>query len=605
MSSENMSKLTLHVRMSTGSRFSIGGSESNVTKESTVGEVKQLIAVNEGSDHCPVERQRLIFRGRILSENSNTLEQYGITENDAVLHLVKGSAAVPPAVASSSSPTAAAASNNRTAAPAPATTAAASSSTGSATMGRTGSVSGSFANLFQDPTLANMQNNPMMQQMLADPSFMQSMMNSPLFQNPDMLLNLMQANPQMRQLMDANPQLRHVLTDPQILQQTMQAMRDPSHMATMMRNQDLAMSQIENYPGGFNALRRMYEEVQEPMMEAMSSGAGLPSQPTSSSSSAAGASSTRSVAMPNPWGTSTPAASTTTTATNPAGGTRSSIRTPPTDPSVSTTLPNFSSSPNYLDSLMMGAAAPGAMGATPPPPELMEQTLAMLENPTLRNAITTAMLDNPQMMQQMMELNPQLRQLRQENPAMAQMLSNPQFLRTMMDPSVMRAMMTLQQSVGNDPNILQSIQTLQEALGGGTTTAVTPGTMFPYTAAGMANSPPVIPAGVPAPPVGGLDFSTLLQQTQNMNISHQQQQQQRRYDVLVSQLVDMGFDDREANLRALQATGGNINRAVDYLLENPSIPSTPITTTNSNNNNNEGGGTNSGDTLPDSTNNGQ
>jgi ubiquilin len=258
----------------------------------------------------------------------------------------------------------------------------------------------------------------------------------------------------------------------------------------------------------------------------------------------------------------------------------------------------------------MGAAAPGGMGATPPPPELMEQTLAMLENPTLRNAITTAMLDNPQMMQQMMELNPQLRQLRHENPAMAQMLSNPQFLRTMMDPSVMRAMMTLQQSIGNDPNMLQSIQTLQEALGGGTTPGTT-STMFPYTAAGMANPPPVIPAGVPTPPVGRLDFSTLLQQTQNMNISHQQQQQQqqqqllRRYDVLVSQLVDMGFDDREANLRALQATGGNINRAVDYLLENPSIPSTPITTTNTNNNNNEGGGTNNGDTLPDSTNNGQ
>lgn len=587
---ENTRKLTLHVRMSTGSRFSIGGSDSNVTKNSTVGEVKQLIADNEGSDHCPVERQRLIFRGRILSENSNTLEQYGVTENDAVLHLVKGSAAVPPVPALSSS---------TSATPSPANTTAASATMGSSAVSRSSlsptTNAGSFANLFQDPTLANMQNNPMMRQMLADPSFMQSMMNSPLFQNPDMLLNLMQANPQMRQLMDANPQLRHVLSDPQILQQTMQAMRDPSHMATMMRNQDLAMSQIENYPGGFNALRRMYEEVQEPMMEAMSSGAGLPSQPTSSSS-AAGASSrseggSGSVAMPNPWGPSTPA----TTNTRPP------IRTPPTDPSTLTALPNFSPSPNYLNSLMMGAAPPPpsvGMEATSPPPELMEQTLAMLENPTLRNAITTAMLDNPQMMQQMMELNPQLRQLRQENPAMAQMLSNPQFLRTMMDPSVMRAMMTLQQSIGNDPNILQSIQTLQEVLGGGTPG----GTMFPYTAAGIANPPPVIPAGVPSPPVGGLDFSTLLHQTQNMNITHQQQQQQRRNEVLVSQLVDMGFDDREANLRALQATGGNINRAVDYLLENPSIPSTETTATDTINNE---GGTSNGDALPDSANNGQ
>jgi hypothetical protein len=28
-----------------------------------------------------------------------------------------------------------------------------------------------------------------------------------------------------------------------------------------MRSQELAMSQIENMPGGFNALRRMYEDV--------------------------------------------------------------------------------------------------------------------------------------------------------------------------------------------------------------------------------------------------------------------------------------------------------------------------------------------------------
>jgi ubiquilin len=29
------------------------------------------------------------------------------------------------------------------------------------------------------------------------------------------------------------------------------------------------MSQIENHPEGFNALRRMYHDIQEPMMEAM------------------------------------------------------------------------------------------------------------------------------------------------------------------------------------------------------------------------------------------------------------------------------------------------------------------------------------------------
>jgi hypothetical protein len=36
--------------------------------------------------------------------------------------------------------------------------------------------------------------------------------------------------------------------------------------------------------------------------------------------------------------------------------------------------------------------------------------------------------------------------------------------------------------------------------------------------------------------------------------------------LLLSQ--DMGFFDQESNIRALQATGGNVNAAVDRLLQN-------------------------------------
>lgn len=37
--------------------------------------------------------------------------------------------------------------------------------------------------------------------------------------------------------------------------------------------------------------------------------------------------------------------------------------------------------------------------------------------------------------------------------------------------------------------------------------------------------------------------------------------------VVVVLLQDMGFFDQEANIRALQATGGNVNAAVDRLLQ--------------------------------------
>ena len=65
----------------------------------------------------------------------------------------------------------------------------------------------------------------------------------------------------------------------------MEMMRNPAAMDQAMRSQDLAMSQIENLPGGFNALRRMYEDVQAPMMEAAQSAHAEQQQGSNSNSS--------------------------------------------------------------------------------------------------------------------------------------------------------------------------------------------------------------------------------------------------------------------------------------------------------------------------------
>lgn len=35
-----------------------------------------------------------------------------------------------------------------------------------------------------------------------------------------------------------------------------------------MRNQDRALSNLESIPGGYNALRRMYTDIQEPILNA-------------------------------------------------------------------------------------------------------------------------------------------------------------------------------------------------------------------------------------------------------------------------------------------------------------------------------------------------
>lgn len=53
-----------------------------------------------------------------------------------------------------------------------------------------------------------------------------------------------------------------------LISQTMELARNPAMMQEMMRNQDRALSNLESIPGGYNALRRMYTDIQEPMFSA-------------------------------------------------------------------------------------------------------------------------------------------------------------------------------------------------------------------------------------------------------------------------------------------------------------------------------------------------
>lgn len=132
--------------------------------------------------------------------------------------------------------------------------------------------------MFGLPDMSTMQQN-----MLRNPEMMRQMMDSPLFQglldNPDVLRSTIQSNPAMQQLLEQNPQLNHIMNDPELMRQSMEAMRNPVAMREMMRNQDSALRNIESHPEGFNMLRRMYHDVQEPLLDAASTGVGAPRVP--------------------------------------------------------------------------------------------------------------------------------------------------------------------------------------------------------------------------------------------------------------------------------------------------------------------------------------
>lgn len=50
--------------------------------------------------------------------------------------------------------------------------------------------------------------------------------------------------------------------------QTMELARNPSMIQELMRSHDRALSNLESIPGGYSALRRMYRDIQEPILAA-------------------------------------------------------------------------------------------------------------------------------------------------------------------------------------------------------------------------------------------------------------------------------------------------------------------------------------------------
>ena len=62
--------------------------------------------------------------------------------------------------------------------------------------------------------------------------------------------------------MNNNPEMAHILNNPQLLRESLALATNPALMREQMRHSDRAMSNLEAHPEGFNALRRMYENVQ-------------------------------------------------------------------------------------------------------------------------------------------------------------------------------------------------------------------------------------------------------------------------------------------------------------------------------------------------------
>ncbi|XP_074562504.1 ubiquitin domain-containing protein DSK2b-like isoform X2 [Curcuma longa] len=517
--------VTIHVRSSNGSKLSMQAS-----LECTVGAFKVLLA--EKSD-VPAERQRLIYKGQILKDEK-TLKSYGL-ESDHTIHLVHGLILQNP--------------------PADVTPAAnrVSGVESGGSNGGGGFGGADFASSLFPDIGSNIRNgsgsgllgfglpdlSQMRQQLVQNPSMMREIMNMPavqsLINNPDLMRNMIMNNPQMREIIDRNPEFGHILNDPSTLRQSLEAMRNPELMRELMRSTDRAMSNIESSPEGFNMLRRMYETVQEPFLNA-TAGAGnegndvdqnpfaallgnqggvqsrdlTPDQPGTGSNQTSESSSPNSNPLPNPWSRTGGVQTTNTTPAPPHNGRSPSIG---------------------------GLSELERMAGGMPDPSFVNQ---LMQNPAIMQ-MTQSLLSDPQFMNQV--LSPQLHDLLGSNSQLSSMLQNPELIQQLTSPDTLRQLLSFQQTLLSPGGQRQTSQE-QNQTGATATGAInTSGLEF------MMNMLSGLGSGTGAP---------------NPGVPPEE-----RYATQLSQLQEMGFFDTQENIRALEATDGNVHAAVDWLLRSP------------------------------------
>ncbi|RWS07017.1 ubiquilin-1-like protein [Dinothrombium tinctorium] len=495
-----------------------------INENASVKELKQLVSQLFKTDE---EQVCLIFAGKILKDNE-TLDAHKIKDGLTVHLVIRGKK--PPADQTSAASTTSTSSTSSTT----------SSTQGSAPSADSGSNTtplfpslGPFGNFSLSGNLSEMQQS-MQREIMSNPDLMRQMLENPLVQNlmsnPDYVRTLLTSSPQMQQLMERNPEISHMLNNPELLRQTMEMVRNPAALQELMRTQDRALSNLESIPGGYNALRRMYTELQEPMLNAAQEQFGPnPFQAAANQESSRGSENVQRGQevrdpLPNPWAPrSADSSSSSGTATQ---NSTSSGSNPLGSNIMQTMMQQFMSNPEMMNNMLSSPHIQSTMQSLSSNPELLRQMIA--NNPLLAG--------NPQLQEQMQAMFPQMVQ----NPEMQALLTNPQAL---------EAILQIQRGVDQLSRVAPNL------VGGLPTAAPNMNTTTRNT---NTTTPPQNAASVNA-------LSQLM--AQMLNNPNQQLPPEERYRSQLEQLAAMGFSNREANLQALIATLGDINAAIERLLQ--------------------------------------
>ncbi|XP_035421171.1 ubiquilin-1 isoform X3 [Cygnus atratus] len=533
--------------------------EFAVAETSSVRQFKEEISKRFKSH---TDQLVLIFAGKILKDQ-DTLTQHGIHDGLTVHLVIK---------TQNRSQDHTAQQTNTTGSTATTSTSSSSTSTTASTnsnpfgLGGLGGLAGLSSLGLNTSNFSELQSQ-MQRQLMSNPEMMVQIMENPFVQsmlsNPDLMRQLIMANPQMQQLIQRNPEISHMLNNPDIMRQTLELARNPAMMQEMMRNQDRALSNLESIPGGYNALRRMYTDIQEPMLNAAQEQFGgnpfasLVSNASSGGDSQPSRTENRDP-LPNPWApqSSSQSSTTNTSTSGESGGSSTVGNSTSGSMGQSSTIPNLGPGLGGMQSLLQQITEnPQLMQNMLSAPYMRSMMQSLSQNPDLA---VQMMLNNP-----LFAGNPQLQeQMRQQLPTFLQQMQNPDTLSAMSNPRAMQALLQIQQGLQTlateAPGLIPGFN---PGLGGLGSTGAPTGS----TVSSSVPSENTSPASGSTEPSHQQFVQQMLQALAGAN-TQQLQNPEVRFQQQLEQLSAMGFLNREANLQALIATGGDINAAIERLL---------------------------------------
>lgn len=191
----------------------------------------------------------------------------------------------------------------------------------------------------------------------------------------------------------------------------------------------------------------------------------------------------------------------------------------------------------------VGTGMPGIPGM-PGMPDIDPQTAAALLNSPMVQEMIQQISNNPHLLRNIVESNPYLQPMVAQNQMLNQMMNNPELIRTMMRPGMLQAGLQMHQAMQ------QQYQTNQQN---------------PENQTNPPTDPLLNPLFNPLFNTGANPFNPGTNPF-NVPVQTDNRPPEERYSSQLQVMEEMGFIDRNANIEALKASGGDVSAAINRLL---------------------------------------